>query len=88
MAKSKFLYQCTECGAQASKWAGQCPDCGAWNSLTEALSVVSAAGKAARFSSYAGDSGVFSPGSNRGFRSALRSWTVYWAAAWWPVRWY
>ena len=55
MARSKVLYQCSECGAQASKWAGQCGDCGAWNSLSEALSVVPAAGKAAaRFAGYAG----------------------------------
>jgi DNA repair protein RadA/Sms len=57
MGKSKQLYQCTECGAQSAKWAGQCGDCGAWNSLTEALSVV-AGGKASRFAGYAGDAGA------------------------------
>lgn len=35
MAKTKSVYCCTSCGAQAPKWAGQCSDCGAWNSLTE-----------------------------------------------------
>ncbi|MCO6414425.1 MAG: DNA repair protein RadA [Thiogranum sp.] len=56
MAKSKQLYQCTECGAQASKWAGQCADCGAWNSLTESLAMVSG-GRSNRFAGYAGDNG-------------------------------
>ncbi|MDZ7841392.1 MAG: DNA repair protein RadA [Gammaproteobacteria bacterium] len=36
MARSRTLFQCTECGGQAAKWAGQCPDCGAWNTLVEA----------------------------------------------------
>lgn len=35
MAKTKTVYCCTLCGAQAPKWAGQCSECGAWNSLTE-----------------------------------------------------
>jgi DNA repair protein RadA/Sms len=35
MAKTKRLFQCTECGAQAGKWVGQCPDCGSWNTLVE-----------------------------------------------------
>ena len=55
MAKSKQLYQCTQCGAQASKWAGQCADCGAWNSLTESLAMVSSGGRSNRFAGYAGD---------------------------------
>jgi len=37
MAKSKRLFQCTECGAQTGKWAGQCPDCEAWNTLVETV---------------------------------------------------
>lgn len=52
MAKVKLLYQCTECGAEASKWSGQCGDCGAWNSLTEALAA--ATSTSSRFSGYAG----------------------------------
>ncbi len=57
MAKAKSVYQCSECGAQAPKWAGQCGDCGAWNSLSEALAVLpGAGGKAARFAGYAGES--------------------------------
>jgi DNA repair protein RadA/Sms len=32
---AKTVYTCTQCGAQAPKWAGQCGECGAWNSLVE-----------------------------------------------------
>jgi DNA repair protein RadA/Sms len=35
MAKSKNTFQCDECGALHSKWAGQCPECQAWNSIRE-----------------------------------------------------
>ncbi len=35
-SKGRTIYVCTECGAQANKWAGQCGDCGAWNCLQEA----------------------------------------------------
>jgi DNA repair protein RadA/Sms len=37
MAKSKVVYQCDDCGARLSKWAGQCPDCQAWNTIREAV---------------------------------------------------
>lgn len=37
MAKSRVVYQCDECGARLSKWAGQCPECQAWNSVREAV---------------------------------------------------
>ncbi|MFQ5487770.1 MAG: DNA repair protein RadA [Gammaproteobacteria bacterium] len=33
--KAKRIYVCSQCGAQAPKWAGQCAECGAWNSLVE-----------------------------------------------------
>ena len=55
MAKSSVMYQCSDCGAQSSKWAGQCNDCGSWNTLSESLSVVPTSGKAARFAGYAGE---------------------------------
>ncbi len=58
MAKPKTFYQCSECGAQASKWAGQCGDCGAWNSMSEVLAVTSSTGKAARFAGYSGEAGT------------------------------
>lgn len=38
MSKTKTLYVCNACGAQAPKWAGQCADCGAWNTLHETRS--------------------------------------------------
>lgn len=57
MAKSKTVYTCTECGAQATKWAGQCGDCGAWNTLTETLAVVDSVGRGSRFAGYAGAAG-------------------------------
>lgn len=34
-AKSKIIYQCSECGYESAKWAGKCPECGAWNSMEE-----------------------------------------------------
>ena len=58
MAKPKTLYQCNDCGAQASKWAGQCGDCGAWNSMSEVLAVVSPASRTARFAGYTGEAGT------------------------------
>ena len=33
--RSKTVFGCTECGAQAPKWLGRCPECGAWSSLIE-----------------------------------------------------
>jgi DNA repair protein RadA/Sms len=53
MAKSKIVYSCTECGAQAPKWAGQCGDCGAWNTLVEVTAVSSS--RSPRFSGFAGE---------------------------------
>lgn len=41
----KLIYSCTQCGAQAPKWAGQCSECGAWNSLVEDVMPVQAAGR-------------------------------------------
>lgn len=54
MAKTKILYACTQCGAQAPKWAGQCADCGAWNSLIEELQQESGGKRGARFDNYSG----------------------------------
>ncbi|MBM3674259.1 MAG: DNA repair protein RadA [Actinobacteria bacterium] len=33
--RSRAVYACTECGAQAPKWLGRCPECGAWSTLVE-----------------------------------------------------
>ena len=34
-AKSKNVYVCTNCGAEATKWFGRCPNCGEWNTMEE-----------------------------------------------------
>ncbi|MFQ6023880.1 MAG: DNA repair protein RadA [Acidiferrobacterales bacterium] len=35
--KTKSVFSCSECGAQAPKWSGQCPACGSWNTLVETI---------------------------------------------------
>lgn len=35
MAKSKSVWVCSDCGADAPKWEGRCPACGAWNTMVE-----------------------------------------------------
>jgi DNA repair protein RadA/Sms len=35
MAKSKVVYFCRNCGAEAPKWLGKCPACGQWNTYVE-----------------------------------------------------
>jgi len=54
MAKTKTSYTCTACGASFPQWAGRCNDCGGWNTLTEVLAAVPAAG---RFAGYSGEGG-------------------------------
>ncbi|MEJ2362767.1 MAG: hypothetical protein P8Z75_15390, partial [Gammaproteobacteria bacterium] len=41
MAKTRSIYFCSACGAQASKWSGQCADCGAWKTLSETTAITS-----------------------------------------------
>lgn len=56
MAKIKIVFNCSECGAQASQWAGQCKECGKWNTLSESVAERSAATNtksASRFSGFA-----------------------------------
>ncbi len=43
MGKQSSRYQCQQCAASYTKWAGRCENCGAWNSLVE--SSVPVAGK-------------------------------------------
>lgn len=57
MAKGKTVYSCTECGAQAPKWAGQCGECGAWNSMVETIAAPPAERKG-RHAGYAGTAGT------------------------------
>jgi DNA repair protein RadA/Sms len=53
VSKDRTIYVCSDCGAQATKWAGQCGDCGAWNTLHEV--VAPSAGKnAIKPAGYAG----------------------------------
>ena len=54
MAKAKLIFRCSECGAEAPKWAGQCPDCGAWNTLVEEVATSPPRGQVARMGGYAG----------------------------------
>ncbi len=35
MAKTRTVFECQKCGAQAPKWLGRCAECGAWGSLIE-----------------------------------------------------
>ncbi len=35
MAKSKTIYICQNCGAEAAKWIGKCPVCNEWNTYVE-----------------------------------------------------
>ena len=37
MAKTKLVFECSECGEKHSKWQGKCNGCGAWNSLIESI---------------------------------------------------
>ncbi len=37
MARTKTVYRCEGCGADAPQWSGRCPACGEWNSLVESL---------------------------------------------------
>ncbi len=58
MAKTKYAFVCTDCGADSSKWQGQCPACNAWNTMQEVRlgSASSAAERMQRFEGYAGGS--------------------------------
>ncbi|MDO8580439.1 MAG: DNA repair protein RadA [Candidatus Omnitrophota bacterium] len=33
--KTKTMYVCQECGAQATRWVGKCPSCNQWNTYVE-----------------------------------------------------
>ncbi len=33
--KNNLFYECTECGAQYTKWQGRCDECGKWNTIIE-----------------------------------------------------
>ncbi|MGD2130508.1 MAG: DNA repair protein RadA [Lysobacterales bacterium] len=50
MARNRNVYQCENCGARLSKWAGQCPECQEWNSIVEAAPQKPVSGRVAGFS--------------------------------------
>ncbi len=54
MAKTKTVYFCSSCGAQAPKWSGQCADCGEWNTLSETAAVMPSKHRAGN-TNYAGE---------------------------------
>ena len=37
MAKSRYVYECGNCGYETSKWVGKCPSCNSWNTLEEKI---------------------------------------------------
>jgi DNA repair protein RadA/Sms len=54
MKAPKRHYQCEQCGATASKWAGQCGECGQWNTLVETVAVAAPSSQP-RFQSFSGE---------------------------------
>jgi len=56
--KSKIVFTCQECGAQAPKWLGRCPECGAWNSYVEERAVEPARAEPERRYALPGAGGV------------------------------
>ena len=58
MAKNKLRYQCQQCGATHSKWAGQCGECGEWNCLVE---TVAAATSSPQYKGYSGEQSTVQP---------------------------
>ncbi|MSQ68582.1 MAG: DNA repair protein RadA [Gammaproteobacteria bacterium] len=53
MKTGKRHYQCQQCGAVATKWAGQCAECEQWNTLEEGVAPAAAA--TPRFNAYTGE---------------------------------
>ncbi len=54
MKAPKRHYQCEQCGATASKWAGQCGDCGQWNTMVETVAAAAPSAQP-RFQSFSGE---------------------------------
>jgi len=50
MARSRNVWSCSECGAQAPKWQGRCNECGAYGTLAEEVIALSTSGVGARAS--------------------------------------
>ncbi len=47
MAKEKYIYVCSECGATSPRWLGRCPECQSWNTLFAEVSTTVTLAKAA-----------------------------------------
>ncbi|HEX6393316.1 MAG TPA: DNA repair protein RadA [Acidimicrobiales bacterium] len=43
MPRQRTVFRCTDCGAEAPRWAGRCGTCGEWNTLIEEISTPVAA---------------------------------------------
>ena len=52
MAKNSYVYFCSECGYESSKWMGQCPGCKAWNTFVEEKVTTSSKGKSTKTGSF------------------------------------
>lgn len=48
MAKNSYVYFCSECGYESSKWMGQCPGCKAWNTFVEEKVTTTSKGKSTK----------------------------------------
>ena len=55
-SKSKWIYQCSQCGFESSKWTGKCPSCGEWNTMEEVLKESSSPTKNSSSTSHRGQS--------------------------------
>ena len=55
MARSKIVYECSECGYESGKWNGKCPSCGMWNSFEEKKQATSAKSGKTRKIAYLSD---------------------------------
>ena len=49
MAKTKTLFECTECETTYPKWQGHCESCSGWNTLTEKIIQKNSTGAGASF---------------------------------------
>ena len=71
--KTKSVYRCTDCGAEALRWAGRCETCGEWNTLVEEMAAPKvAAGKGAGAARRRAGAQAFADGGRVVATAALR----------------
>ncbi|MCK9360815.1 DNA repair protein RadA [Patescibacteria group bacterium] len=58
MKKPQVVFECSNCGAQSTKWAGQCAECGKWGTIAQG--VVAASSGASQTASKPGKTQSFS----------------------------